>query len=106
MCLPAFIKGTKKNDAENKKINEENQFLEWAKFQPEMTETYPYLFEDLKALYQSRKFSIEKNEYIREALLSNDLLSNASLASELISKIDTLSTEKKLEFININTKFL
>ncbi|MBP6456551.1 MAG: S46 family peptidase, partial [Chitinophagaceae bacterium] len=98
--------GLQKNDAVNKKINEENQFLEWAKFQPEMTETYSYLFEDLKALYQSRKFSIEKNEYIREALLSNDLLSNASLASELMSKIDTLSTEKRLEFIKRNSDLL
>ena len=92
------VKGLKRLDTKNKKIEFENGFTEWAASSPERTKLYGGVLPELKKTYAESHKAKLAYVYLNEALLASDVAYQAFQ----LSKLANLSKEgKEIEKANI-----
>lgn len=85
------VRGLKRLDTKNKKIEFENNFTEWAASSPERTKLYGGVLPALKKTYAESQQARLAYIYINEALLASDMMYQALQ----VSKLANLSKEAK-----------
>lgn len=83
--------GLTKNNAIEKKKQEEVQWMQWVREDASRQQAYGEILSNLDACYQNQQQAVAKNEYYNEGVWACELLKKASLLRDIHEAIDTLN---------------